>query len=507
MLFNSFEFVLFFLPLSLILYWIPRRAGWISVSNLIVLIVSLWFYFKHERNYTYLIAVSIAFNFFMGTAISSRPTLASKLVVLGVAGNLLSLIFFKYFNFILENLRIISPDISLLGRVELPVGISFFTFTQIAYLIDCYRRKVEDYNIVNYGLFVSFFPHLVAGPILHHSEMMPQFSRRISHPILDDLAAGVGMFAIGLFKKTVIADSLAPTASKIFLMAGHGSDLELFQAWTGALAYAGQIYFDFSGYSDMALGIARAFGINLPINFNSPYKAISITDFWRRWHITLSRFLRDYLYIPLGGNRHGRIRSYWNLLVTMLLGGLWHGAAWTFLLWGLIHGVWLALERLISELSVTSRFGGARMRWLGRAVTFSVVVLAWVPFRSPSFDATIRMWTGMVGANGLAIPLDWPVVPAIAASLGLRLVPMDSHPIEIISIVLALACTMIFPNSQQIMSGFRVGLDSPGYAAIPSTSARWRAYRHWVWAIGFGVLLGVSMAFVGGYSEFIYFQF
>src|SRR5258708_1999754 len=297
-------------------------------------------------------------------------------LAVGVGGDLAALAYFKYFNFITDIARDLGLLDAPLAAVTLPIGISFFTFTQIAYLADIHQRKlVSTSEPVGYGLFVSFFPHLIAGPILHHREMMPQFADPRLGRTSEHLAAGIALFAIGLFKKTVIADGVAPIVNPLFELPHRGLGLSLITAWVAALAYAMQIYFDFSGYSDMAIGIARMLGIDLPINFNSPYKSASISEFWRRWHITLSRFLRDYLYIALGGNRRGNARRTVNLFLTMLLGGIWHGAGWTFALWGALQGAYLVLERGLR--GALDRVGfGPTPRWIATPLTLALVTIA-----------------------------------------------------------------------------------------------------------------------------------
>ncbi len=280
------------------------------------------------------------------------------LLFVAVAANLAALAYFKYADFFLRTaVNLTGADIPLLG-VVLPLGISFFTFTQIAYLVDVHAGKVIERNPIHYGLFVTYFPHLIAGPVLHHAEMMPQFRlAEIYRPYLRNFAIGLTFLCLGLAKKVLVADSVAPLANAVF---GLGPEVELAAsaAWLGVIAYTLQIYFDFSGYSDMAVGLSLLFGVRLPYNFNSPYQAWNITEFWRRWHMTLSRFLRDYLYVPLGGNRLGRTRRYVNLMVTMLLGGLWHGASWTFVVWGGLHGAYLVVNHAWQWLKEKSGWGG-----------------------------------------------------------------------------------------------------------------------------------------------------
>jgi alginate O-acetyltransferase complex protein AlgI len=287
--------------------------------------------------------------------------------------------------------------------VELPIGISFFTFTQIAFLVDAYRGQAKEYNPIHYGLFVTFFPHLIAGPILHHKEMMPQFARPETCSFSSlSMSLGLSWFAVGLFKKVALADSIAPYADKVFDAADKGAGLGPYDTWSGAICYTLQIYFDFSGYSDMAIGLALMFGITFPLNFLSPYKSTSLIEFWRRWHMTLSRFLRDYLYIPLGGNRSGTARRYLNLFLTMVIGGLWHGASWNFVLWGAIHGCGLLVNHAYRNSRASRAFPMPAA--LGLVLTLLVVICAWVPFRADTLAGATTVWSSMVSAgNGSEI--------------------------------------------------------------------------------------------------------
>src|SRR3984893_211021 len=344
MLFNSYPFIFLFLPVALLGYFALGRLSnlfpviWLALASFAFYAVSNW-------QFVPLLLASVAFNYLIGLLLITsrlRNRLRFAALTLGVAGDLLVLGYFKYAGFLAANLDAVfstgfTVDILLL------VGISFYTFTQIAFLVDAYRGKVAGYALPHYALFVTYFPHLIAGPILHHKDMIPQFERaEAKRPDAHLILCGLIIFAIGMFKKTCLADGIQP-----FVALAFGPDTPSFaQAWIGALAYTFQLYFDFSGYSDMAIGISLMFGVFLPLNFDSPYKATTIFDFWRRWHMTLSQFLRDYLYIPLGGNRHGRLLRYVNLMITMLLGGLWHGAAWTFVIWGALHGAYLCVNHL-----------------------------------------------------------------------------------------------------------------------------------------------------------------
>jgi D-alanyl-lipoteichoic acid acyltransferase DltB (MBOAT superfamily) len=505
MLFNSIAFLAVFLPGALAIYWALRKFHFHTGAIVALAAASYGFYIYGETTYPWLIVASIAFNYIFGRLISTRAGAARHLLfACAIIANLAALGYFKYANFFTDNLRDLT-GISLLDvRVILPIGISFFTFTQIAFLVDAYRGLVTEADPIRYFLFVTFFPHLIAGPILHHKEMMPQFARRDPGRLIDSLGAGIPLFAIGLFKKSVIADSISLFVTPLFAQAAAGHHLTLLEAWMAALGYTAQIYFDFSGYSDMAIGLGRMFAIDLPINFNSPYKSTSIIEFWRRWHITLSRFLRDYLYIPLGGNRRGPARRYVNLFATMVLGGMWHGAGWTFLLWGALHGFYLFICHLWQHLLPRLRLG----RFAGGAVTLLCVVFAWVPFRATSLPAAINIWLGMCGMNGLALP-NWSRGAALLHATGLPVAYMAFGSSDVLVLALALLACLLLPNSQEWMARFRLGLDTPGYSAIrPAAASRWWGLRwNWQTAVVSGLILGIALRFVGGYSEFIYFQF
>lgn len=347
-------------------------------------------------------------NFFVGSSLAKsrgergrkdfaflKAFSSKQLLFLGIFFNIALLGYFKYTDFLLTNVHAIFGSNVHLLRIALPLGISFFTFTQIAFLVDAYKGKVKEYDLLNYTLFVSYFPHLLAGPILHHSEMMPQFASRWNWAVRwRNISVGLVLFTIGLFKKVVVADTFAQWANAGF---DSATSLNLFAAWATSLSYTMQLYFDFSGYTDMAIGISRMYNITLPINFNSPYKAKNIQDFWRRWHITLSRFLKDYIYIPIGGNKVTNLRNYLNLLSVFLIGGLWHGAAWTFVAWGALHGMAIVVHR-------AWRDSGLRMwGWLGWLITFNFVNIAWVFFRAKDFEAVGKVLGGMCGVGGVVI--------------------------------------------------------------------------------------------------------
>ena len=405
-LFTSLVFFVAYLPTVFIGYYLLSRhapiwaAGWLFAA-------SVFFYGYWMPEFTTLLIASICWNYFVGTRIGrlepdrlpANRTRAKRWLIAGILVNLFVLGYFKYAGFFVSNINALLGQHWSLGDVVLPIGISFFTFTQIAFLADAYQKGIREYRFIHFGLFVTYFPHLVAGPVLHHAQMMPQFKEAATYRLVPaHVAAGLSIFAIGLFKKVILADGISPYADAVFDGAFAGSQPDFSEAWIGALAYTFQLYFDFSGYSDMAIGLSWMFNVRLPFNFNSPYKALNISDFWRRWHMTLSAFLRDYLYIPLGGNRKGGIRRYVNLATTMVLGGLWHGASWTFVFWGALHGLYLVVNHAFQSVSgdilcrLRATLWFKLIAWL---ITFLSVVVAWVFFRAVDFSSALRILGAM----------------------------------------------------------------------------------------------------------------
>lgn len=395
MLFNSYEFIFFFLPITFGIYFWLNKKRLTQVSKAWLVFASLFFYSWWNVIYLPLILGSILFNFAVGSTITKMgDSLSVKkgfsrkgLLIFAIVSNVALLVYFKYMDFFIANTNTLFGTHWDLMHIVLPLGISFFTFTQIAYLVDAYRNEVKEMNYLNYTLFVTFFPHLLAGPILHHKEMMPQFDSLKSKVInYKNIALGLFLFSIGLFKKVIIADTFAQWANAGFNTA---QTLNLIEAWATSLSYTFQLYFDFSGYTDMALGVALLFNIHLPINFNSPYKALDIQDFWRRWHITLSRFLRDYIYIPLGGNRNGELRTYSNLFTVFLVGGLWHGASWMFVIWGALHGIAIVIHRAWKSFGLTMN------KYLAWFITFNFINITWVFFRAKEWNNVSNVLRGM----------------------------------------------------------------------------------------------------------------
>ena len=398
MLFSTPSFIFLFLPISFFVYFLLNRNGLILAGKTWLVATSLFFYAYWNLAYLPILLGSIFFNFAVGTGFSKITSKHLRfsprlILILSILTNLSLLAYFKYFNFLIDNTNAVLHTAIDIPKILLPLGISFFTFTQIAYLVDSYRGEVKEYNFINYALFVTYFPHLIAGPILHHREMMSQFDSRWSLAVrYRNVLSGIFIFSMGLFKKVIIADTFSIWANAGF---DNGIPLDFFSAWGTSLSYTFQLYFDFSGYCDMAIGASLLFNIWLPINFNSPYKALDIQDFWRRWHITLSRFLRDYLYIPLGGNRCSTVRIYFNLMATFILGGLWHGASWMFVIWGTLHGLALVIHRIWNNLGF---YLPKPIAWL---LTFSFINFTWIFFRAKNLDDALRVIQGMSDINSI----------------------------------------------------------------------------------------------------------
>ncbi len=477
MLFNSYAFILLFLPAALTGHTLAARHG-NRTAVLWLGLMSLAFYAGNGAAHTALLLGSIAVNYRIGRTLADgagRGWLAA-----GVAGNLLLLGWFKYAVFATETLGIETGPGAAAARAALPIGISFYSFTQIAWLVDAASGRAGKADAPGYLLFVTWFPHLVAGPLLHHGETVPQFQRPASfRPDAESIAIGASVFAVGLFKKVILADELAPIADALFTP-GAVSGAGAAGAWGGALAYTFQLYFDFSGYSDMAAGLSRMFGVRLPANFDSPYRAASIVEFWRRWHMSLSDFLRAYVYIPLGGNRRGRGRQYTNLMATMLLAGLWHGAGWTFIAWGALHGALLVLNHIWSAR--LPRVPGPIGRSIGWSMTMLAVIAGWVLFRAPDFTTAREVYAAMAGANGIG---------ALPPARALLLLPLAT------GIVLAA------PNMRQWMPDGALLL--PGSTTPAPIALRWRPSVFW--AVACFALLALALLRMSRASPFLYAQF
>jgi len=428
------------------------------------------------------------FNYVVGNALSKpgnkkRNRFSKKgILTFGIIANVALLGYFKYSDFLITNLNYaFRSNIDLLN-LALPLAISFFTFQQIAYLVDSYKGETKEYDFLNYAIFVTFFPQLIAGPIVHHKEMMPQFAN-IRNKVVNykNITLGLFIFSMGLFKKVVIADTFAVWANAGFDTA---EVLNFFEAWVTSFSYTFQLYFDFSGYTDMAIGLALLFNIKIPINFNSPYKATNIQDFWRRWHITLSRFLKDYIYIPLGGNRKGDFRTYNNLLITFIIGGIWHGAGWTFVFWGLLHGLALVIHRFWHNL------GFRLWSWFGVFLTFNFVNFTWIFFRAKEWDDALKVISGMLAIDNIVI--DGKLANKLAflshygVEFGAWAHDIGNNNWPTVWIIAGFSLVFMFKNSVEHLNQFKLN------------------YKTVFWAI---------IAFSGGIlsmnkvSEFLYFNF
>jgi len=514
MLFNTLQFLFLFLPLTLLVFGVLGRLQLNSAQVVWLVLCSLFFYASWNPVYLLLILGSVIANYLFGRALASANGGTSLgILTAGVSFNLLLLGYFKYTGFFLDSLNSAFGLLIPLPEITLPLAISLFTFQQIAYLVDVHRKEAEDYSFVHYCLFVTFFPQLIAGPIVHHKEMMPQFDAAASRRVkLENLQIGIAIITLGLFKKVVFADNLALVADPLFARAEAGTPLSFSEAWIATLAFTGQIYFDFSGYTDMAIGAARLFGIRLPENFYSPYKSLNIIEFWRRWHITLSRFLRDYLYISLGGNRKGVAKRYRNLLLTMLLGGLWHGAHWNFVIWGGLHGSYLVINHFWHWLSdragVDRSRGGLPVRLLSQGVTLLAVMVAWVFFRAESSAGAFSILGSMASPGNMEINqqyIDTVVAEQPLMSL-LQAIAPGTEGLHMIAtlLVLALGVTLFAPNTQQFMRDFQPALVANKW---PAHGGR-LVFRL---SVGYGLLLGLlaylGLLNLGNEAEFIYFQF
>jgi alginate O-acetyltransferase complex protein AlgI len=502
-LFSSVEFIFGFLPVTVLAVMAAGALAGRRGALLVLLVASLAFYGWWKPPYLILLLVSIGANYAMGSILMRSPS--RTLLALVVAFNLGLIAYFKYAQFLLNIANDTTATGWTAGDIALPLAISFFTFQQIAYQVDVYQGKVTGRSFLNYSLFVSFFPQLIAGPIVHHREIVPQYERTTVFRLeLSNVWVGLVIFIIGLYKKVVIADGISVYADALFL--ASNVEPEFLDAWAGTLAYTFQIYFDFSGYSDMAIGLARIFGIKLPLNFHSPYKAASIIEFWQHWHMTLSRFLRDYLYIPLGGNQKGPPRRYLNVMVTMLLGGLWHGAAWTFVFWGGLHGAFLAVNhgwRWIKQRMNWARAEpGPWTRPISRVFTFLAVIVGWVFFRAETFESAISVLHGMAGLNGGLNPAAPLVEPAAFLWLGVLLLVV-----------------WFAPNTQEWMAAHDPCLEDDEHPlpasveharAAAASGFLWR--RRVLWLVPFtatmAVLLGMIVVYRGAETaDFIYMVF
>lgn len=463
MLFNSYEFIFIYLPIVFAGFFIlggkfGRRA---AVGYLVT--ASLAFYGYWDVRYVPLLLGSILFNFLVGHTIEQASRKRLWLVV-GIVGDLTLLGYYKYMGFFLRTAQSMGGFTGEIPEIVLPLGISFFTFTQIAYLVDAYRGETKGCSLLDYMLFVTIFPHLIAGPIINYRDVLPQFLTRENYRLnYDNIARGLMFFIMGLFKKVVIADTIAVGVNRAYASV---EALNFYDAWFASIGYTLQLYFDFSGYSEMAVGLALMFNITLPLNFNSPYKSLSIVDFWRRWHMTLGAWVKNYLYIPLGGNRLGEVRKSFNLFFSMLLIGLWHGAGWTFIAWGGLHGVALLINHQWRRLNVHMP------RMLAWLLTFLTVNFLWVLFRAPDFGSAAQVILTM---------LDFGNMGEFSRGSGI----WGDRGVFNMTVV-ALLAALALPNTQQILARFR-----------PNK-----------WYVVLALVMEITtMFYFSQISDFLYFQF
>lgn len=489
MLFNSLEFIFAFVPITLTAYILIRRVS-VEFAISFLVLASLFFYSYWNPASLLLLTASILFNYGLYLFVIHRPFDGARewAPTVGVVFNLALILYYKYAHFILGdvlNLRVAGFEVPVL-----PLAISFFTFQQISFLLDRSHDEGSPIGLRDYACYVTFFPQLIAGPIVRHNEFLPQLRSQL--PSVELFTVGVALFSVGLAKKVIIADTLSAWVGK-----GYASvdKLVMGDAWLLALSYTYQLYFDFSGYSDMAIGLGMMFGFALPVNFNSPYKAASISDFWRRWHMTLSSFLRDYLYRPLGGNRRGALRTYLNLLITMLLGGLWHGAGWTFVIWGGVHGLALAANRFWSGLNIRTPMAIA---WL---ITFFFVVNAWVIFRAPDLRTALQIYSVAYGMSGTVSMGAWGQAANEILALrgdGSSYFPSGNGILPSTAAFAApilLFAVLVLPNSMRIAE------------LVAASEVGWKSLLA---AVGCGVALTLAvkrLMEVGAPTEFLYFQF
>lgn len=508
MLFNSFEFILAFLPVTLIGFALLGRCS-ARLAKAWLVVASLFFYGWWNPVYLGLLGASICGNFILGAFLFRAPAGRAKRgwLAAGVVLNLAALGYFKYANFFVHTVNAVAGTDWFLAKIALPLAISFFTFTEIVFLLEVSKNADHYYSFLDYVFFVTFFPHLIAGPIVRHWEVMPQLENNRLGLRAHDLVTGLFIFVIGLSKKVLVADSVASYATMFFDGAALRESFTSADAWLGVLAYALQLYFDFSGYSDMAIGLARMFGIKFPVNFNSPYKATSIADFWNRWHITLTRFFREYVYFQLGGNRCGPVRQIFNVVVTMLLSGLWHGANWTFVIWGGIHGLGLAISHLWRRhgwhaQSPAGRRSESLAAW---ALTMVFVLVGWVFFRAASLGIAASVLQQMFALAHFTIPEALPGSLLLAKVPLLHLGPslMAYHTVtEVFILLLFTGLALLAPNTQQLLARYE-----PTLEPVQPAPLGWQLGMNTRTSILIGITLGLCLLCMNAVSEFLYYKF
>lgn len=481
MLFNSIVFILLFLPITHIIYFLLLKKRVIVGAKTWLVLASLFFYGYWKVSYLPIMLFSILFNFTIGKTLSfdaKNIRINQKFIyIFGIIANILFLGYFKYTDFFIENINLATGSSFHLPNILLPLAISFFTFQQIAYISDSYKGLTKEYDFLTYTLFITFFPQQIAGPIVHHKEMMPQFySPKNLVKRYKNITTGLFIFTIGLFKKVMIADTVAIVASKGFSQAAN---LNIIEAWFSSLSYTMQIYYDFSGYCDMAIGTALMFNINLPINFFSPYKALNIQDFWKRWHITLSKFLRDYIYIPLGGSRVNLTRNCFNLMMVFIIGGFWHGASWTFIIWGIMHGCATVIHKLWQFTNIKIN------KFLAWFITFNFINLTWIFFKAENFQTALNVIKNMFNISSIKN------IESYKPKFILETI--DARSADISFMLFAMIIAFFAKNSIELLNSTKIDTNK----------------KSWI----YGIMIGALMIFLIGkmifvpFSEFIYFNF
>jgi alginate O-acetyltransferase complex protein AlgI len=481
LLFNSYIFILIFLPSVFVIYYLLLNFKNKNIAKIVFIFFSLFFYSYWNVKYLPIILSSILINFTIATILNylNKPIYKRIVLIFGILFNIGLLGYYKYYDFFMTNINsVFSSDIPLL-HLALPLAISFFTFQQISYLVDTYREGTKEYSLLDYAFFVTFFPHLIAGPIVHHREIINQLRDGTNYKIkLPNITSGLYIFCIGLFKKVIVADTLAGWANQGYNNINH---LFLFDSWVTTLSYTFQLYFDFSGYCDMAIGLALLFNIKLPVNFNSPYKSLDIQDFWRRWHMTLGRFFTNYLYIPLGGSRKGKVQTYFNVFFIFFVSGIWHGAGWTFVIWGILHGLASVIQRFWREYIKIKL-----PKFLAWLITFLFVHIAWVFFRSPDLNTAKVMLTKMFSFQTFLFPEG--IATFLNNHIHTHFYPIKYYfHLNLILILIVLIIIVAFAkNSIERLNSFK-----PSYRNV----------------ILISFIFVVSLIYLTRVSEFIYFKF
>ena len=531
MLFNSYAFLLCFLPISLTTFYQIAKQKKQNLSKYWLILVSLIFYGWWQPSLLFFLAFSISINYGLSIFIIKQNVLNIKSnfwLTIGVFFNLFLLGYFKYFNFFVESFNYSLNTNFSFTNIIVPLGISFITFEQISYLVDASKGKNSNHNFLNYCLFITFFPKLVSGPIIRYKELIPQFTDK-SNLLFDseNISVGITIFTVGMFKKLVFADRLAPYTLMIYSAAGDGVHLTFAEAWIGVLALYLQLYFDFSGYSDMAIGVARMFGIKLPLNFDSPYKASNINQFWTRWHMSLTRFFRDYLYFPLSKKLKTfsltlQQQTVVNIMITMTLTGIWHGSGWNFLIWGALHGLYLSCYQIWRNWRKNKGWDSKNDRWWYRLIAWGLTFFAWtfalVLAKTKTLAAAVVVWRGMLGLNGISIPPFLQDRLSFLKSLGIQfdgLMPnFSTQASTVLPLIFILMVVVWFtPNTQQWMGQYSPALDYFSLKKALNTKnqfwqkLQWQPKTKWAITITIMTIYSLHVLSLSQSNRFIYFNF